>query len=91
MHYTVMTEVYSWRVSAEKKAELESEARREGISLAELLDQATADWRRQRRNSRKGDNAEQSAMRERAAAAIGSLRGGDPLGPHALANWFARS
>src|SRR5208283_4631978 len=71
------TEVYSWRVSAEKKAELESAARRQGISLAALLDRATAEWR-ERRNSRGGDEAQQAAIRKRAAAAIGSLRGGDP-------------
>jgi hypothetical protein len=73
------TEVYSWRVSAERKAELESEARREEMSLATLLDQITADWLRARRSSRNGDEAEQTAIRKRAAAAIGSISGGDPL------------
>ena len=69
------TEVYSWRVSAARKAELESEARREGRSLAALLDQITADWLQERR---KGDEAEQAAIRRRAASAIGSIRGNDP-------------
>ena len=33
------TEVYSWRVSPETKAALEEEARREGLTLAALLQQ----------------------------------------------------
>ncbi len=69
------TEVYSWRVSAQRKADLESEARREGTSLAGLLERITDNWLRQRRN---GDEAEQAAIRRRAAAAIGSIVGGDP-------------
>jgi hypothetical protein len=72
------TEVYSWRVSANKKAELESEARRERTSLASLLEKITADWLAERRSARNGDEAEQAAIRKRAAAAIGSIRGGDP-------------
>lgn len=72
------TEVYSWRLSTERKVELEVEARREGKSLAGLLEQITANWLRDRRNSRNGDEAEQAAIRKRAAAAIGSIRGGDP-------------
>jgi len=71
------TEVYSWRVSAARKAELESEARREGTSLAALLDQITGDWLHQRHNGR-SDDEEQAAIRKRAAAAIGSIRGSDP-------------
>ena len=66
------TEVYSWRVSAQKKAHLESEARREGTSLAGLLEHITTDWLDERRNSRNGDAAEQAAIRKRAA-------GGDPM------------
>ena len=71
-------QVYSWRISAQKKAELESEARREGTSLAQLLEQITADWMHQRRNSRNGDEKEQAAIRRRVMAAVGSIRGGDP-------------
>ncbi len=72
------TEVYSWRLSAERKAELEEEARREGTSLSALLDRMTAEWLAERRNGNSDDEAEQVAMRKRAAAAIGSIRGGDP-------------
>jgi hypothetical protein len=72
------TEVYSWRVSAQRKAELENESRRKGTSLAGLLDQITADWLQERRNARSGDDAEQTGIRKRAEAAIGSIAGGDP-------------
>jgi hypothetical protein len=72
------TDVYSWRVSSQRKAELESEARREGTSLAGLLEQITEDWLQTRRNSRNGDEAEQTEIRRRAAPAIGSVRGADP-------------
>lgn len=72
------TEVYSWRVSAQKKAQLESEARREGKSLAALLEGITGSWLEERRNSRNGEEEEQAAIRRCAAAAIGSVAGRDP-------------
>ncbi len=72
------TAVYSWRVSAEKKADLSSEARREGTSLAEVLERLTTDWLRERRNLRKGDEAEQAALRRRVMATVGTIRSGDP-------------
>jgi hypothetical protein len=72
------TEVYSWRVSAQRKAELESEARRERTSLAALLERITSDWLAERRNGHADDEAAQAAIRKRAAAAIGSISGGDP-------------
>jgi hypothetical protein len=72
------TEVYSWRLSPQRKAELDSEARREGTSLAELLEEITGNWLEEQRRSRNGDEAEQAAIRKRAAAAIGSIMGGDP-------------
>jgi|SRR5579871_3990442 len=73
------TEVYSWRLSAEKKAALEGEARREGTSLSALLDGITGDWLSARRDGKGDDEAEQAAIRKRAAAAIGSIQGGDPM------------
>lgn len=71
------TEVYSWRLAAERKVELEEEARREGTSLSGLLDQVTAEWLAERRHGH-SDEAEQAAIRKRARGAIGSIRGGDP-------------
>lgn len=72
------TAVYSWRVSAQKKIELESEARREGTSLAELLERITTDWLQDRRSSRNGDEAEQAALRKRVMATVGTIHSGDP-------------
>lgn len=72
------TEVYSWRLSTDRKAELEQEARREGTSLSALLDRVTAEWLAERRNGHSNDDAEQAAIRKRAMSAIGSIRGGDP-------------
>jgi|ERR1019366_3939483 hypothetical protein len=72
------TEVYSWRVSAARKTDLKSEARREGTSMAELLERITADWLQQRRTSRNGEEAEQAALRRRVMATVGTIRGGDP-------------
>jgi len=73
------SQVYSWRLSTGKKAELESEARREGVSLAELLERITADWLQEQRDACNGDEKEQAAIRKRAAAAIGSVASGDPM------------
>jgi|SRR5580700_490154 hypothetical protein len=72
------TEVYSWRLSADRKAELEAEARREGTSLSALLDRVTADWLDERRNGHSDDEAEQAAIRKRVMATVGTIRGNDP-------------
>jgi hypothetical protein len=71
------TEVYSWRVSPQRKAELEGEAKREGTSLAKLLDEITAHWLEEQRNSRHGDQAEQAAIRKRVMATVGSIHSGE--------------
>lgn len=71
------TEVYSWRLSAERKAELEAEARREGTSLSGLLDQVTTEWLAERRNGHSDDEAEQAAIRKRVMATVGTMRSGD--------------
>lgn len=70
--------VYSWRLSPDRKAELEDEARRDGKTIAGLLEEITADWLRQRRNGRRNDDAEQEALRKRVMATVGTIRGGDP-------------
>ena len=84
------TEVYSWRLSAQRKAELEAEARREGTSLSGLLEQVTADWLAERRNGHSDDEAEQAAIRKRARAAIGSVAATILRAPKEPANWFAK-
>jgi hypothetical protein len=72
------TEVYSWRLSAARKAELEAEARREGTSLSALLDRVTSDWLAERRNGHYFDDAEQAALRKRVMATVGTIRGSNP-------------
>jgi hypothetical protein len=61
IHYTVVmkSEVYSWRVSSATKDALEAEARREGISIAALLDRITKEWvdSRQGRSAAGNDQA----------------------------------
>lgn len=77
------TEVYSWRVSAEKKLELELQARREGKSVAQLLDEISSEWLKERKNSQPLEEREQERIRNRVMALAGSLSGGDP---HRAAN-----
>ena len=72
------TEVYSWRVSSRRKSELEAEARRNGTSLAALLERIADDWLNSQRNSRADEDREQRRIRAAALAAIGSFASGDP-------------
>src|SRR5260221_4209623 len=76
------TKVYSWRVSTARKADLESEARREGTSVAELLERITAEWLQERRSSRNGEEDEQATLNRRVMATVGTIRGGDPTRSH---------
>jgi hypothetical protein len=72
------TDVYSWRLAAELKAELEAQARREGKALSALLQEFASDGLRAHRNGHSDDDAEQAAIRKRALKAIGACAGGDP-------------
>jgi hypothetical protein len=72
------TEVYSWRLSAERKAELQDAARREGTSVSALLERVTDDWLAEHRNGHGDDAAEQAAIRKRVMATVGTIRGSDP-------------
>ena len=71
------TEVYSWRVASNKKTALENEARREGTTVAALLDQITSDWIESRRGLT-GDEAEQNRLHARAGKTLGTIAGNDP-------------
>jgi hypothetical protein len=74
----VKSEVYSWRVSATLKASLESEARRQNLSLAELLEQVTRDWLERRKEQNNSDAAEQDRLRAEAQKWIGNICGSNP-------------
>ena len=69
------TEVYSWRVSAEVKSELEREARRRKLSVSAVLDQAAREWLSK---SNDGDDQEQSRLHAAASQWIGAFTGSDP-------------
>ncbi len=74
----MQTSVYSWRLSTDLKINLEEQARREGKSVAELLLEFAEEGLRGRSNELADDQEQQRGIRERAAAAIGSIRGHDP-------------
>jgi hypothetical protein len=69
------TEVYSWRVSPETKAALEEEARREGMTLAALLDTIAEEWLRVRHHAALDDESEQERLRDAAAKCFGVIDG----------------
>lgn len=71
------TEVYSWRLSAGRKSELEEEARRRGISVSNLLEEITAQWLSDLHKDSENDQ-EQAALRRRVMATVGTMRSGDP-------------
>lgn len=71
------SEVYSWRVAPETKMALEAEARREGRSVAALLDRMAREWLTARR--RRGvDIREHARVRASAEKVLGTIAGGDP-------------
>jgi hypothetical protein len=72
------TEVYSWRVSPELKAELEKAAREERVSVAKLLERITRGWLEERKAEASDDEAEQARIRAAAAPYIGAFTGDDP-------------
>ena len=69
------TEVYTWRVSAELKVDLEREARRRKQSLAAVLDLAARDWLAKSARETE-DDQEQVRLHAAAEKYIGALEGG---------------
>lgn len=72
------TDVYSWRVSRARKAALEEAARAERTSVAELLDRATDELIRSRRERTGTDEREQARLRRAAMRFVGACHGDDP-------------
>jgi hypothetical protein len=70
------TDVYSWRVTSSKKMALESRARREGTSLAQLLDRITQEWMEARNNEI--DPAEQRRLQVAVRKTLGVISGKTP-------------
>src|SRR2546426_822980 len=70
------TDVYSWRISSELKQRLEREARREGASLAGLLDRMAQEWIQTR--ARGADEAVQARLHHDVQKFLGAISGRDP-------------
>ncbi len=73
------TEVYSWRLDPKIKMALESEARSEGMTLAEVLDRLAKQWLEMQKQRNGDDDAEQVRLHAAAAKYIGAISGGDPF------------
>ena len=67
------TEVYSWRLAPDFKMELEAEARRDGMTLAAVLDRLAKQWLEERRQRNGDDDAEQARLHAAAAKCFGTL------------------
>jgi hypothetical protein len=72
------SEVYSWRLPRDLKHDLEEAARRERVSVAQLLERIAREWMKARAPAAEGDEAEQERIRASAMRFIGTLRRGDP-------------
>ncbi len=72
------SEVYSWRLTPDLKAQLEQRAREEGIGLAALLERISREWLRAKAAESSADEREQARIKAAAMRAIGTLKGDDP-------------
>jgi hypothetical protein len=71
------TQVYSWRLSEELKADLEREARELKLSVSSLLELAARAWLK-RTNGDSSRGEAQRRLHDSAAACLGTLKGRDP-------------
>jgi hypothetical protein len=71
------TEVYSWRLSGEVKADLERQARRRKIPVSSILDDAVREWLQKNNGDAASDEA-QRRLHNAAARCFGTFAGGDP-------------
>jgi hypothetical protein len=72
------SEVYSWRLAPDLKAELEQRAREEGLGLAALLERISREWLRAKAAASSADEREQARIKAAAMRAIGTIKGDDP-------------
>ena len=71
------TDVYSWRVAARLKADLEREARRRNMSVSAILDLAAREWLD--KSAANGESEEeQQRLRRAALKYVGAFSGGNP-------------
>lgn len=71
------TEVYSWRLSGEVKADLERQARARKVPVSHILDVAVLDWLKRSGVDAAGEEA-QRKLHAAAARCLGILAGGNP-------------
>ena len=71
------SEVYSWRIRPDLKADIEAAARAEKTSVSALLERIVREWLGGGR--RVHDEDGQRHLHEAAAACFGTLQGGDAL------------
>jgi hypothetical protein len=69
------TEVYSWRVDPETKMGLEEEARRQGLTVSQVLDRIAKRWLEEQAHDR-NDEAEQARVHAAAAKCFGKIAAG---------------
>jgi hypothetical protein len=72
----VKSEVYSWRVSAELKTELEREARRRKTSLSAVLDLAAREWLT-KAGATDAESEEQRRLQQAALKCFGAIATGN--------------
>ena len=72
------TEVYSWRVSADLKSDLEREARRQNVPVSAILDQAARQWLKNALASGAEEQEEQRRLHREAEKCFGTIALGDP-------------
>jgi len=69
------SEVYSWRLSAELKTQLEAAARDEKTSIGAVLERVIREWLNARKSSAEEDAADQDRRRAALMACAGTYRG----------------
>ncbi len=78
IYYMQKTAGCSWRIDPKLKRALQAEARREGITLVELLSRMLRQELREHRLRLANDEAEQKRIRAAVAKCVGSISDGDP-------------
>ena len=71
------TEVYSWRLSRELKADLEREARHLNAPVASVLERAVREWLKSQ-SAALSDEEQQKRLHAAADSCIGTLPGNNP-------------
>ena len=72
------TDVYSWRVSSDLKSALEQQARREGKSVARVLDHVMRQWLQAAGTGARDDQSRQQRLHQEAAKFFGAIGGDNP-------------